>query len=553
MTKTKASAPAEDEARTSKALKRTFTEEENQSPLPVVPAELPVVPAELPAVSAELPAVSAELPAVSAEAALNVPDSRLRDEVQALLIGLDLTTTTIGELRGRLEVRLGLDAGMLASRKSLRRRVCFVVQHEVLRKTSRSAECESLVKELLQLEDAAVRQMLIDSLPHAALVAGSHDALQPYQLRLLGIVQDALVERRTSLDTEASALEAEARSAEAELQSQDAAIAALVSAETAAKAASARAKALVEESEAETAQLTQELESAAGKITKTLKESERLREERAGFEAIQKGPADVLAKGTWDSDQAWWEAFAALQQHLLDTGAESSLLDAATVSLKKRPADRSPFDNMAVNGMTGFLDEQLTAADAKLAQRGRIEMEAETSKMSLSSLVDAMRARLVNFNQAAADAVAAEVTITQQLESTKTALPQRHDAAVQLQASHQQAVEKLRSLDEALSLLDRWISGNEVPGLSGKTSDETPEAASAPEEDEDVPEDTQMQDAAPENSENSENLDEVPAQVSPQKGINAEEPSLGGEKQEMSREDVVMSPRRVPTPMKVLA
>lgn len=43
----------------------------------------------------------------------------------------------------------------------------------------------------------------------------------------------------------------------------------------------------------------------------------------------------------------WWECFATLQQHMLDTGAESSLLTAATVSLKKRLSERSDFDAIA--------------------------------------------------------------------------------------------------------------------------------------------------------------------------------------------------------------
>lgn len=522
--KTKASAPAEEEA-PSKALRRTFTEEEESLP------SLPV--------------------AEESEASLNeVPEARLRAEVQALLVGVDLTTTTIGELRGRLETKLGLDAGRLASRKSLRRRVCFLVQHEVLKKTQRSAECEILVKELLQLEDypTPVRQMLIDSLPQAALAVSTegHAALHPHQLRLLGIVQDAFLEKRPKLQAEVATVEAEFRSAENALRFQDEEIAALVAAEAAAKAASGKTKALVDDNEAELARKEQELESSQAKIAEALKESEQLKEERASILAIRIGPADVLAQGTWGTQQAWWEAFAALQQHLLDTGAESSLLDAATVSLKKLPADRSAFDNMAVNGVTGFLAEQLASADAKLAQRGRVEMEAESSKLSISSLLDAMRARLVTHTEAAANAMAAEAASTGQVESAKAALPQRRNAVVELQASEQKVVEKLRLLDEALSLLDRWISGKEVPGQL--TNETRPSEEAAPEHSENR-EEVPAEEAAP----RSENCEEFPAEASPKKEMEAakEEHALC-DKQEMSQ-DVVMSPRRVPTPMKVLA
>lgn len=102
---------------------------------------------------------------------MNIPERELQEQVQLLLATTgDLASTTLGQLRGALETRLGVAAGALAARRRVRRRVAKVVEEEVAKRMRRGPECDRVARALLDIPDypSEVRQMLIDSLPHAA-------------------------------------------------------------------------------------------------------------------------------------------------------------------------------------------------------------------------------------------------------------------------------------------------------------------------------------------------------------------------------------------------
>merc|ERR1712232_541130 len=125
-------------------------------------------------------------------APVEVPERQLRTELQAFLVGVDLAAMTIGELRVRLEKRLGLGAGVLSSRKRLRRQLSWAVQEEVVKKVRRNTDCERIMKALIDFKGCpdSAKQMLIDGLPQAVVHIG---VPQAHQARFLQIVHDALV------------------------------------------------------------------------------------------------------------------------------------------------------------------------------------------------------------------------------------------------------------------------------------------------------------------------------------------------------------------------
>eukprot|EP00438_Fugacium_kawagutii_P018257 Skav220449 [mRNA] locus=scaffold254:167357:175609:- [translate_table: standard] len=172
---------------------------------------------------------------------------------------------------------------------------------------------------------------------------------------------------------------------------------------------------------------------AAREMAEKAQETQKMRQQQQALTEVQKS-LDCMAQGLWTSEEEraqreWWECFAALQQHLLDTGtaagswksegAECSLLTAATVSLKKRPAQRSDFDaivghpvlqrnsslqlasgSSAVEGVASFLREQLHAADEGLLARPQLEMEAEAVILSRQSLLSATKQRATTDTEA---------------------------------------------------------------------------------------------------------------------------------------------------------
>ncbi|CAJ1421973.1 unnamed protein product [Effrenium voratum] len=413
------------------------------------------------------------------EVQADIPDEALMAEVQSLLMGADLAGITVGQLRARLEGNLGLSAGTLAARK-FRRRISFLVHREVLKKSQRSEECEKIAEELLRLDlPMPVRQMLIDSLHHSVSMADGTE-LHPHQVRLLSIARDALLEGQNQLDMAQQQCKDGLLAAEAELRKQDQAGAAARSDAFAANEVASRATAAFNETEAEVADMQKDLESATQRAKDAVEESGRLQGERrrVGQVSLELGR---LAQGTWSSEEEWWECFALLQQHMLDTGAESSLLTAATVSLKKRPAERSDFDAMAVDGVTGFLQDQLAAADQHLTLRPQKEMEAEAAVLGVQALLSATCQRKEQQAQALQQAVASQEAAAATCAALETALP---SVVAEVERQRQQEVcleTRHRSLNEALELVAAWILGSAIPGREAvaavlPVSEDPPEA-----------------------------------------------------------------------------
>eukprot|EP00440_Ansanella_granifera_P076949 gb/GFBE01083506.1/.p1 GENE.gb/GFBE01083506.1/~~gb/GFBE01083506.1/.p1 ORF type:complete len:602 (+),score=187.52 gb/GFBE01083506.1/:1-1806(+) len=593
--KTKAIAPPEDEV-PCKVLKRSVSELSRDSEACLEDKSVDKVSSSLQtlATSDDLAAAAGTVENAASvadntpepQAASDIPDERIQTEVQTLLVGADLTAMTVGELRSRTEANMGLEAGTLAARKTQRRRFCALVHHEVLKKSRRTSECEKIVKELLQLEEypAAARQMLIESLPHAMAATASTApampaALHQHQVQLLSIARDALLENQQLLETAERQLEVELRQAEVAIVSQDAVVAAAAEAAAAARAVCERAEAALKDTESEVQEMEKELESTRARAASVLKESEHLRTERERIGAVRTGPVETLAVGSWKSEEEWWEAFAAVQQHLLDTGAESSLLDAATVSLKKPPQDRSDFDRMAVGGVTGLLADQLGKADEAISQRGRLEMEAEAAILSSSAMLDATRSRAARQSEVVARERGSQESTAAASAGAVAAVPELRAAEAERREQRVATAEKLRSLGEALSLLQSWISGSSVPASLGAeaaaSAQATEEAAAGAAAEADAPVLPVQEQTAPAQEATDEPMpaqeEQAPAAEEPVQEAQAEQvqeeeakdesvlqqspaPKSLESKIDMAEAEAMLyavgSPRRVPTPMK---
>eukprot|EP00930_Biecheleria_cincta_P070710 TRINITY_DN58323_c0_g1_i1.p1 TRINITY_DN58323_c0_g1~~TRINITY_DN58323_c0_g1_i1.p1 ORF type:complete len:629 (-),score=170.06 TRINITY_DN58323_c0_g1_i1:303-2189(-) len=563
-------------AKVEDSLPAEVPKEESNSPAADAPMEMPAeVPADVPkdSLPAEVPADSslpAEAPNSSAaDASLpaealkeeaedgnsptvedssgpqEIPEARLRAEVQALLVGLDLETTKYGELRSRLEERLGLGKGWLSARKSRCRRVNFLVQHEVLRRLQRSTDCDIIVKELLAMPNypAGARQMLIDGLPHALNAAAEPKpvVLHPHQVQFLSLAQVALEDSQRFFSSEKVASDAETMKADSEVVSQEAAISEAKAVLVAMKAASAKEQASLHDLESEVEELSKELQSSRDKLGEVVAETERLRSERESIDAVRKGPLETLASGAWASQDAWWECFAPFQQHLLDSNAESSLLDAATVSFRKLPAERSEFDSMAVAGVHDLLSEQIEAADARIEQQLRVQSDAEAESLGSKALLDAVQQRLERQREVITKASSCEGEAASAVKEAKAKLPALKQAAAERHCCQEEIANRLCSLEHALALIEKAMA---------------PPSPTTPEDKE---EDDAVHPPLPvvEAEESRETLSEV--NLLAQELISASAPvqmsltaSPSAKKVLLDDDDALSaaSPRRVPTPVK---
>lgn len=394
--------------------------------------------------------------------AVDISDACFAAEVQALLVGADLSCITFGELRGRLEARMGLTVGALASRKTLRRRISFLVHQEVLKKSQRSEECEKIVKEILKLDcPMSVRQMLIDSLHHCLSVPDA-TGLHPHQVRLLGIARDALSEGMVKLEDMHHKCEEVLQTVEVELHTKETQAAAAMSEAVKAKEVAVKAEATAKETESEMAELRKDLETFSQKAKEVFQETQELSQKQKAIVEVQKR-LDCMAQGLWGSDEEWWECFAALQQHLLDTGAESSLLTAATVSLKKQPVERSEFDVIAVEAVCRFLAEQLLAASRQLSLRPQLEMEAEAATLSRQSLLNATQQRAMEHAQAFKEASDAQEQCSTIAANAAAALPDSQARADEQRQQQADFKSRLQLLGEAIHQVSSWISGSSIP------------------------------------------------------------------------------------------
>lgn len=422
--------------------------------------------------------------------ACDIPDARLIAEVQSILVNVDLQSMTLGALRARLEGNLGLTDGALAARKRIRRRLSFVVHQEVLKKSQRSQQCEKVVKEILRLDDYPLpaRQMLIESLHHSTST-DSDATLHPHQVRLLGIVRDALLDGKSKLEAAKVTVEESLQKAEMHLAAQDSATTAALASEVSACHSAAAAEAAAKDTETEVAETEQELERKRGLAKDVIQETAALQKRRLKASDAE-ASLKCLAEGTWAREEEWWECFAALQQHLLDTGAENSLLTAATLALKKKPDERSSFHVVAVEGVGNFFRQQLAAADQELVQQSRLEMEAEATILGIEALLTATRQRACQRREAADAGAASKESMQSAARQAEKCLLASKEAVAQKQQEQVDLEGRLTTVNEALELVGAWMAGNALP-----TAVEVPLPlqSPAPEEAEDPPQEADIE------------------------------------------------------------
>jgi len=408
-----------------------------------------------------------------------ISDRRLQMEVQAILATKvqDLGQVTVGQMRSKLEQRLGLDGGALGARKQLRRRVSRVLQDEVVKKTGRSADCDRIVRALVEFEayPAEVRQMLIEGLPHAvqAIQPGLRDEGDPpelhsHQVRLLGIVRDALGEARGHTASMEAASAARVVAAEAELSACRASCASATAAEIAAQAQFESAEARERNLDNEVEHAMAQLSAAEARVQGAGDQVAVLQSRRSIAVVLQDGPLKALLQGIWQDDGEGDAAVSAVLPYLREENADEALLAAAPASLRKRPNQRSAFDSLTVQSVKEFVAAQISAIESELA--AGIESMADADRLAAAAMLRATRVRAANqaSKVAAARSDAEEAAHTRRTAEADLARHRMGTIDLFRELEHLRA--KVEELDNLVAMIDSWIAHRRLDGGRVATS-----------------------------------------------------------------------------------
>lgn len=426
-----------------------------------------------------------------------IPDERtLMVEVQALLVGIDLATTTVGQLRKALETRLSLDAGALSASKSLRRKVGGVIQHEVVKKGLRNEDCERIAKALVEFENypADARQMLIESLPHAVAPAGQMP--HAHQVQLLAIVHNALDSARGQVADVLATGEECTREGEVELHRRE-------KARGAAAEMEASANASVEESathfnnamrEVQIAEL--DLSSAKTSLQKVREEVAKGQQAKLNAIALREGPLRLLLvdhvrencqpqtaiSGMASSASTLPrvetmpncneqqpadfgisagsnrdDAISEVVQYLEATGADTALIASVRIMLQRPCSEHSPFDKKTLAWLDKLLGEHISGTEGQSATNTEVSLDA--SRLGAAALLNAARTRSAEQASAYMNAQTALEAATVAVQTADVGVSEQQVVVNERLADQARLEKKLQELDEILSTVNRLMTG----------------------------------------------------------------------------------------------
>mmetsp|Transcript_36401 Transcript_36401/g.113262 ORF Transcript_36401/g.113262 Transcript_36401/m.113262 type:complete len:483 (-) Transcript_36401:291-1739(-) len=417
-----------------------------------------------------LSAPTSSSPAEEASLPSNVSERRLRAEVQAMLVGADLAAVTIGQLRGELEARLGLERGRLSSETSLQRWISSIVQHEVVKKGQRSAFCERVAQALVEFEgySAEARQMLIESLPHA--IPSSSKPLHMHQERLLAIARDAIGSAKDQAARVQTEILERTRFEDADLDALMAERDATARREAAAHEASEAAADLLRGAEEEVRLTKSQLQKAEDAIREAHRELQRAEQTRQDAVALRDGELLQLLEGTVQEDGRA-AAIAKVSDFLRRANAEASLLAAAPVALRHGPEARTAYENAVVDALKSCFAEQMSRAEAQLAVQPEValgpalstaKLAAETACARAAERVASRDGARVAWEAAAAQLRTEEAAVSEKLEAAR---PRREES--------ERLGKRVQELDGIIGILDGLIaSSSKSPAAPPPSSNE---------------------------------------------------------------------------------
>jgi len=276
---------------------------------------------------------------------------------------------------------------------------------------------------LAALPQSGQRDLLLDTLPHAAKIGGEkRHSFQTEVLNMTGellkIVHSTAVETRTSF---------EARAAEAKANLD-------VAAETFTACKQRQETAALERDGCAAVALQAEESHANAEYEQSRSESARSRilEERKSLEA-EKANSEKFLEGAWEGMDA-----KLVQEQLSSIGAELALIAAVPGALAVPPEQRGAFDSLTTNALTSSFNERAETVDSLLCGNQEEEKVATSFALGAWAFADMAKGQAVS--------AAEKVAESEQLLASVTAELGQCSASVTAQEKVLQAALKEQSL-----------------------------------------------------------------------------------------------------------
>lgn len=385
----------------------------------------------------------------------DVSEQRIRAEVQAMLIDVDLASVTLRQLRPQLEARLGLDSGLLSSGKRLQKLIGSIVQQEVIKKSQRGTYCGRVAKALVEFDGypEETRQMLIESLPHAMPPSGK--LVHKHQAQLLLIARDALSNARCQARHVQGEFFERTRAEAADLHAFVVERDAASTREASALGTLEAAEGLLRGAEKEVWLTTLQLEKAKEAVKVAHEDMARKQQAKQDAIALRDGLFPQLVDGALPPDERI-AALAKVTDVLRQENAEASLVAAAPIGLARDPEARSAFERVIVDAVKARLAEHISNAEAQLALL--LEPGLGSAVPAAEAAAEAARARVAEQEDARDRTRAARETAATEHRAAEAALLAKQEAAQPRLAEQQRLAEKVQELDGILAGLDELIA-----------------------------------------------------------------------------------------------
>lgn len=329
-----------------------------------------------------------------------ISDDNLKAELQRVVAQLDIETTTVGQVRSRLEANLGLPHGTLSASKRAKRWTGAVLQEEVRKKAQRSPDCERIVRALSKCSSYpdTCRQMLVEGLP-SALHRNCNGGLHSHQVHLLEMAGSAIQEAVHQLVKTQEEYRQQRSQADACLQRLRAAYNAVLVEETTAKNKVGLAENALRISEEEVAEAEKNVARVIRNREEAIESRRDLENGVASANGVVQEALKLLSLGLWTNPSERDKAISEVEKFLMEElENERSLAVAMPEALSCLPVDRTAFYQAVV----GAVSKNVATKTSDLERR----LQGNTYAREDKRIADAKATHDAALSKAANDMVA---------------------------------------------------------------------------------------------------------------------------------------------------
>jgi hypothetical protein len=312
--------------------------------------------------------------------------------------------------------------------------------------------CESrkfprVTKLLTALPQSGERDLLLESLPFAAVIGG--EKRHPFQTEVLKMAGEALKTVHTKAVNTRAVFVAHAAEAKSTSGAATETFAACKQRQEA--AALERDGCAAVALQAEEAHANAEYEQSRSEMAQS-----RILEERSKLEAEKANSEKFLAGG--------WEGMDAklVQEQLSAMGAEPTLIAAVPGAMAVQPEQRGAFDSLTTQALTSCLNERAEKVDSLLSKNQAEEKSASSFALGAWAFADVAKGQAVTAAEKVSEAEKSLASVTAELKQFSTHVTAQEKVLQAALAEEAEANEFVQEVDSGLEELQQVLENDTI-------------------------------------------------------------------------------------------